>query len=378
MPYLCPIDIKNLLIQLVKRNRIMEKHIPPQILRIKRKRGQDPLQALILEDNKSVKRSKPSSPASSTVLDKNSNKNFYFTLTRTDDSTSVNDESVIESILSEATPSAGTNDLASSEYPSKADPTNTRKRKFIIPKKQTEEDTYIPHELADMVSSLLTSNGNAASPRRKRRNRNDNNLEGAIDNEDNPEIQSNTEIEDEKSEYVYDVYQLSSTEPMTTANHPQSQIGYIRFFDEENELYQSDDENNKTDKLVSDDEDSNAESFYQNDYPSDEDAGAYSDTYTEEEIEIVQIHSNQIDNGSEGFEYINSHNMKADEGYEDLYEDFYDGNDDIDFLPDDQYNRDDEDEFERNHFFEGEEDDELAIHRDKIFGKLQKMINEKN
>ena len=33
----------------------------------------------------------------------------------------------------------------------------------------------------------------------------------------------------EESQYVYDVYQLSESEPLTTANHPLSQIGYIRF-----------------------------------------------------------------------------------------------------------------------------------------------------
>mmetsp|Transcript_9166 Transcript_9166/g.11453 ORF Transcript_9166/g.11453 Transcript_9166/m.11453 type:complete len:360 (-) Transcript_9166:642-1721(-) len=356
-------------------------HEPPQILRIKRKRGQDPLQALILEDNNAAKRSKPSSPASSTIIDKN--KNFYFTLTRTDESGAINEEAVIESILSEA-PSlggAGSSSLDKEIVNKVGNSSGNRKRKFIIPKKQTEEDTYIPNELADMVSSLLTSKDNVNSPQRKRRNRKGNSSGNLEESPALSEIQteSKTNVLDteEKSDYVYDVYQLSSTEPMTTANHPQSQIGYIRFFDEENDLYQSDEEHDKTNNMFSDDEDSNAESFYQNDYPSDEDAGAYSDTYTEEEIEIIQHQDGRDGQEIEGYEYISSE-AKQEESFEDLYDDFYDGDNDIDFLADDQYqNIDNDQEFERNHFFENEEEDELAIHRDIIFGKLQKMINER-
>ncbi|CUM53842.1 uncharacterized protein AC631_00236 [Debaryomyces fabryi] len=356
-------------------------HEPPQILRIKRKRGQDPLQALILEDNNAAKRSKPSSPASSTIIDKN--KNFYFTLTRTDEFGAINEEAVIESILSEA-PSVGEagSSILDKEAGKKVENSSGgRKRKFIIPKKQTEEDAYIPNELADMVSSLLTSKDNMNSSQRKRRNRKGISASNLEESPVIPDIETENKLNvvdiEEKSDYVYDVYQLSSTEPMTTANHPQSQIGYIRFFDEENDLYQSDEENEKTNNLFSDDEDSNAESFYQNDYPSDEDAGAYSDTYTEEEIEVIQLQDGQDGQEIEGYEYINSE-AKSEEGFEDLYDDFYDGDNNINFLADDQYqNIDNDQEFERNHFFENEEEDDLAIHRDIIFGKLKKMIDER-
>lgn len=358
-------------------------HKPPQILRIKRKRGQDPLQALILEDNNAAKRSKPSSPVSSTVLDKNNN--FYFTLTRTDESGAINEEAVIESILSEAPSTKRTaSSILDKDDERKVENSNVnRKRKFIIPKRQTEEDTYIPNELADMVSSLLTSRHNVNSPQRKRRNRSGNSASNLGDTPIVPETETEGQpvvvVTEEVSDYVYDVYQLSLTEPMTTANHPQSQIGYIRFFDEDNDLYQSDEEKNKTNNMFSDDEDSNAESFYQNDYPSDEDAGAYSDTYTEEDIEIIQLQDGQDSQDNEEYEYISS-GTKPDEGFEDLYDDFYDdGDNDINFLAEDQYhNVDNDQELERNHFFENEEEDDLAIHRDIIFGKLKKMIHERN
>lgn len=75
---------------------------------------------------------------------------------------------------------------------------------------------------------------------------------------------------------------------------------------------------------------------------------------------------------------------KAQDVFEELYEEYYgstshttdflaclnesdDGDQDMDY---------EEVEHPRQKFFPDEEDDELAMHRDKIFGKLQKMIDE--
>lgn len=286
-------------------------------------------------------------------------KNLYFALTRTDESTQIDDQA-IQSVLAEAAKS-----------PSKS------KRKFIIPQRQLEEDIYIPNELSDMVSSLLVSG--ADQPARKRRIRG--RRQSSVGEETKPvsllppkepELESSV-----YSDYVYDVYQLSSTEPLTDANHPQSQIGYIRFFeDEDTELNQSDDDNDASRKLYSDDEDSNAESFYQNDYPSDEDAGVYSETYSSDEDDLAPVIV-QDAAAKEGYDYL--HGNEPDEGNEndefgDIYDDFYDEDGaKMDFLADDKF---DTESFERQNFFAGEEDDELAIHRDRIFGKLQRIIDE--
>ena len=130
---------------------------PPKILRIKRKRHQDPLQALILEDRRSVKRSKPSSPVTSPRLSPTTttpvtttpleNHNYVFKLARTDESDKVNahDESIIQTILSESQTGIDENSLS--------EPT---KRNFVIPKHQTEEDIEIPNELSDMLDSFLS------------------------------------------------------------------------------------------------------------------------------------------------------------------------------------------------------------------------------
>ncbi|CAK7897572.1 RNA polymerase II nuclear localization protein Iwr1p [[Candida] anglica] len=384
---------------------------PPTVLRIKRKRDQDPLQALILED-RNTKKSKPSSLASSVAstpvkgvpgATSAVNESLLFTLTRTDESSAVvTDETVMQSILSESRRKG-------------------QGRKFVIPKRQLEEDTVIPNELTDMLDSLLVEDGASSaaaeggSSRPKKRRHHGSSSSRNIGSSSNipthvnPEPSINDQVQRDHeysadphsspstqlSEYVYDVYQLASPEAMTTANHPSSTIGYIRFFDdEENDLYQSDDDDNNKLQL-SDDEDSNAEDFYQNDYPEDEDAGAFSDTYTDEEAsnddddeadagaeddenaDIYLVQPNATDDLVEGFDYIESQDAVdgiANEELEDLYDQFYD---DDDYDDDDHVDFLEDDEFERNEFFPEDRDSELAIHRDRIFGKLQRMIDER-
>lgn len=327
---------------------------PPQILRIKRKRGQDPLQALILADRQPpAKRSKPSSPISSkpTTPKPEPPKNWYFQLSRTDNASQGTDQDILASVLSEA--------VASGDD-----------RQFIIPKKQTEEDAVIPHELADMVDSFLNVDTDA-SKRRKRRG-------GKLTSEAENDSGDHNAEEELANEYVFDVYKLSSTEPITNANFPHSQIGYIKFFDDdEYDLMQSDDDKKSDGAVFSDDEDSNAESFYQNDYPEDEDAGALSETFDDEdsneEIGPVILESAEA---AEGHAYFNGDFQKEGQ-YDDLYDEFFDENGDqnVNFLEDDYYQN--EETFERQKFFNDEEEDDLALHRDRIFGKLQRMIDER-
>ncbi|KAK6460954.1 hypothetical protein DFJ63DRAFT_212509 [Scheffersomyces coipomensis] len=374
----------------------MPTNIPPKILRIKRKRNQDPLQALILEDKRSSKRSKPSTPIQSpisTPIKSNSreNLNLIFTLTRTDTLGKDDwDETILQSVLSESI------NTKVSDTPTKDDELysvlkmnlrHDRKRKFVIPKNQTEEDTIIPNELSDMVNSMLTvSNTNDTTRKRRTRNHKVSFNESVqvrqqittTTTTEEPKQGDDKSNDDEASEYVYDVYQLNSAIPLTSANHPQSQIGYIRFFDDDdpNDLYQSDDDTTMPATAFSDDEDSNAEDFYQNDYPTDEDAGAFSETnsFTEnpddddegEEYENEQIGKSYIDNRLDDSELDGFENAGS-------------------YLPDDNYyvdedNDDNDDEmnsnFKRNTFFASDEHDPMAIHRDKVFGKLEKMIQD--
>lgn len=307
---------------------------PPQELRIKRKRDQDPLQALILEDRQSVKRSKPSSPVSSGAITPDlENPAFYFKLARTDASNLVNDPQILSSILAET---------------SKA--TEEDSRNFVIPKK-TEEDDIIPNELSDMVNDFVI-HSDTSSHRKKR--------------------QAKAPPVVEEDEYVYDVYQLA---PITDQNHPKTQIGYIKFFEEEDEEFNGSEPS--VDKLVySDHEDSNAEDYYQNDYPEDEDADIEGDIHNEYGDTALELEPDQI---NDLYDYVQLRDVNL--------LDNYNSGDDLDYvISEDEDEDDDEDddfddydeEFPRQKFFDNESDDEMAMHRDKIFGKLQKMIDEES
>lgn len=360
---------------------------PPTVLRIKRKRFQDPLQALVLEDRRAAKRLKPSTPISSAVnspvatptkVQSSENLNYIFKLARTDTlENTANDATILQSVLLEA----GFRDESQLELESALNNSNSnRKRKFIIPMRQTEEDVTIPNELSDMLSSFLSvgkENAIASPVARKKRTRGIVDVSNEIhESSETPEIPAVNEAsaEEEQSEYVYDVYQLTSTEPLTTANHPQSQIGYIRFFDDDDDFYESDQDETNKPTVFSDDEDSNAEDFYQNDYPSDEDAGAYSETNS---FEVEDDDEDQEDEygiiAEDGVKSNHDNDLElADDEIEDYGE--------IAYLEEDKYYVDtttlEDEDFKRNRFFEDDEDNELAIHRDRIFGRLEKMINE--
>lgn len=139
-----------------------------------------------------------------------------------------------------------------------------------------------------------------------------------------------------------------------------------------------------SEKHVSDDEDSNAEDFYKNDYPEDEDD--HTTDIDSSDAELEQLTESLHKEAS-----VKS--PKLQEGFDELYDEFYDdinGDSNADFLAslnqDDEgeeddamdYESDESEQYKRQNFFPDEEDDELAKHRDKIFSKLQKMINEHN
>lgn len=341
---------------------------PPTILRIKRKRGQDPLQALVLEDSQLVKRSKPSSPISSgvaTPIDEDARSNFYFKLTRTD-ALAPDDILVLNSILNEAS--------------GNTTPDKKGKRNFVIPKPQTQEDVEIPNELSDMVNNFVISDEKKGVQRKRRHHSQPAETSNEVTNEsttftneinkeqkNEPEKEldlnvADTEKDREDDEYVYDVYQLSPT-AITTKNHPKSQIGYIKFFNDEDE-FGSDDSYDRP--IYSDNEDSNAEDYYQNDYPEDEDAEIDDDIHNDyKETELENDDINDL------FDYVQQNNVSLVDN-SDVDEDYiYEDEDDDD---DDDYESDEE--FERQQFFDDESEDELAMHRDRIFSRLQKMVDE--
>ncbi|KAI5960748.1 uncharacterized protein KGF55_004318 [Candida pseudojiufengensis] len=423
--------------------------LPPKVLRIKRKRGQDPLQALILEDTRSVKRSKPSTPISSpgrpstpinyltkandsatTPTSKREpsnqalqrqkqieNSNYLFKLSTTeDDLKNYNDnETILSSILSEATSPSKSSELKQNDQLStQNDSTNKKtpfKRRFVIqqPQKRSIPEDYgkeigLSNEVSSMINDYVT-NENDSNVRRKKRGgktiaqpvQTIDSSESKLSTNSSSSIPANEDqqVQDEEDDtYVYDVYHLIDSEPLTTANHPKTEIGYIRFFDdlEENNpdsilMNNIDEENDdinsnlKKTNLLTDDEDSNAESFYQNDYPSDEDLEGLEEL-NEFEDGFNKLKIGDDDDGEDrdyddddyqGYEPQDGIGFKGDE-----YFDYGDVEKYMNLQDEEDEEGDDEDDepLKRNTFFKSDVDDPLAIHRDKIFGKLEKMINE--
>lgn len=231
----------------------------PRVLRTKRKRGDDPLEALIIEDSNSSKRPK--------LENKDIPVEFYYKLSRTDEMTEERDASIVKSILSEIEQELENNDGD--------DSLSTRKRKFFLSKKKkTLEDLTIPYELTDMLTKYLSVNS-AADTRY-----NIGTSRGKVDKGGSRKVDATSES-DVTSDYVFDVYYLSKENNDTIYPHDYSRIGYVSYFDEEETFNISENEKDSNGNLFSDDEDSNAESFYQNDYPSDEDAE--NDGFSDEE-----------------------------------------------------------------------------------------------
>lgn len=220
----------------------------PQILRIKRKRGQDPLQALVLEGDYLAKRSKANSPAPTTLTTDESQSNLYFELLDSENPSNSNYSHDSGLMLSEAA-------------------ILLEKRQFLIPKLETPEELELSSQLNQMLDDFLSIEEDIPEKIKKRR------IPKLISTVDKPSLTATND----KDEFVYDVYKLLESEPLTNLNFPQSQIGYIRFLEDEDEPLLNVEEARDLER--SDDEDSNAESFYQNDYPEDEDGGDFIDHF---------------------------------------------------------------------------------------------------
>ncbi|GME89933.1 unnamed protein product [Ambrosiozyma monospora] len=208
-------------------------------------------------------------------------------------------------------------------------------------------------------------------------------------------IAEDSENENE-DDYVYDVYYRDKA---IDAQWEKDKIGYIRF-DEGDKSLLDDEAEDSEGMLNTDDEDSNDENFYRNEYPEDEDAG-YDDpdalSLSEEEPSDDQddefdiIHDrnrfNQQDViATEGLHDVNLYD-RLSSGLHNQHESAavsgngidldFDGDDELDADDQDENDDDDDEEFQRNQFFETDATDPLAIHRDRIFGKLEKMIKKK-
>jgi hypothetical protein len=422
---------------------------PPQILRVKRKRTDDPLQALVMETSRrKIKRPR-----------------YVFRLKRTEendiqDSTTVltasdnrqNDKPVFNIPASAARKSISYGDgnfaakfvqsSSTSETTTNTSTTaTTTTSSAVVPDQAQVADSAAevqPMELnpslLEMLNDYLKNNdetaavNNSVKPPKRRQssvsqngdvdreflNKNHLNLGAAAMMASESAIE---EEDEDDTEYVYDVYYRDKA---VSEQWDTEHIGYIKFDDDDvNKLDGEDDD----DMLMNtDDEDSNDENFYRNDYPEDEDAG-YEDEDMESELESIGIGEPSDDQDDE-FEILNDKrrftrsDFLRSEGLKGLTEEdyralashidekpsFWKGEGDVadaiadqedqleddideDDMDDTEYREDDESMNEvtsmtgsdvglqRNIFFKSDRDDPMAIHRDRIFGKLQHMID---
>ncbi|ODV86759.1 hypothetical protein CANARDRAFT_6329 [[Candida] arabinofermentans NRRL YB-2248] len=318
------------------------------VLRIKRRRTEDPLQALLFDNHDNERKSKRTKLGASAKSSR-----VVFKLARTDERSQA---SVID-LSSVLERSGETNNV------------------FNLPKTEVTSNEVNP-ELLDMLNEYLkvsalgtdSSNNNPKPPKRR---------ESITSNSNNPLESSN-----EDNEYVYDVYLRDNSSPITD-EAVSSNIGYLQLLPSEARLLldsaTSSTASSPGASKYTDDEDSNDENFYRNDYPEDEDGG-----YNPAELSGFADDSDGFqepsDDQNDEFDIVHDRrrfNMKDVLYNEGVSEEDMNGVDfqDLDMEGDDE--RDEDAEFARNQFFASDVDDPLAIHRDKIFGKLEKMVRER-
>ncbi|XBW35122.1 hypothetical protein QEN19_000685 [Hanseniaspora menglaensis] len=216
-------------------------------------------------------------------------------------------------------------------------------------------------------------------------------------------IVNNTADLDER--YVYDIYIKEEITEENKLAFDKSSIGYLKIVEDGSLVYDecSDAEHQ------SDDEDSNEEDYYKNDYPEDEDDDRsiiFGDSYDEDDetyygrrrgsgefekgefdfdnfVSYDEISRNKYMNDNDAYgntmnkfdnklqsgNFLDSLNISEDESDDDPSY-YYSDNE----AESDHEELQGEFNFPRNHFFTTDQDDPMAIYRDKIMNSLEKRI----
>lgn len=394
---------------------------PPQILRVKRKRTEDPLQALVMETSRRqikrpryvfrLKRTEEKDIDDSTAVlmassNTQNNKPLFSIPSKKNDFE--NDENINNNNNININNDVSLKNSENNRKMSQSNNTNSNTD-------TNEGPIELNPELLEMLNDYLKDNDETAinshvKPPKRRQSSlsqetaNGNNIpkfnkEDVYKQYNNNAIDEKEEGEDvDDDEYVYDVYYRDKA---VNDQWETEHIGYIKFDDKDIDKL---DENDDDLLMNTDDEDSNDENFYRNDYPEDEDGGYEDDESDLESMGLDEPSDDQDDefmilNDKRRFsrsDVLQSEGLKriSSEDYERLSEQIDekptlwgrtdDGMDDEDNTGDidmDDTNNDDTDgetNFQRHSFFKTDIDDPNAIHRDMIFGKLQRMIEEKN
>ncbi|SCU81895.1 LADA_0C01706g1_1 [Lachancea dasiensis] len=326
----------------------MGKTHAPEVIRVKRKREEDSVRALVLQEDGSSKRAK-----------------FVFKLARTIESGSYAKSQELKTPL-----------LKLSE--------DGDARHFILEqRKRKREQGDLPTEISEMLDeylSLKTPAQNGGSAKLKRPSRR----------------KSETPIASEilpSGSYVYDIYyrELAAEDEFV---YDPSTVGYIKIIEDHGDMIPEEEEADQA-AALSDDEDSNDEAYYRNDYPEDEDDDrpVLFGSDDENGVEVrtdAWSDENSLSDAAEAESIRRDIAALQDSETDALFEkyaqetdilqaagnNFYDV-DDVDIEDSEDSGEDGTASFARHSFFPGDAEDPLALHRDEIFGRLEQMLEKR-
>lgn len=360
----------------------------PEFIRVKRRRNADSMNAILLDEegynNKNIKKPRRNI--------------FVFKLTNTIDTVSYHPSEGSHTPLLKLE-NKDENKFILEHHKKRKRSLGSDSNATLPAKKKEQIDTSheeeLPPEISQMVNKYLSLNENDNNEQ-KRRKPSKKHYRG-----DAAKIATLPSMD-----YVYDIYKLEKiNEDDEMISNKLNNIGIVKIIQIDVDLVNDEIEHSDID-LRSDDEDSNEENFYKNDYPEDEDDdrsilfGEEGEEIAAQELEDEKLQyeldqsmisatdsnvaftnsteefsrlfrklegSNDILSSLQGANVIDMDGIRAMEAAED---------DDADI---DEWDEDamDDEEFTRNEFFKTDVDDPMAIHRDKIFAKLQKMIDRK-
>ncbi|KAI8397088.1 Transcription factor Iwr1 [Nakaseomyces glabratus] len=261
-------------------------------------------------------------------------------------------------------------------------------------KSRLENQEELPPEITEMVNKYLTLNKDSENSRKKRKPSRKH-FRGAA-----AEVKSLP-----SQDYVYDVYHLEQVPEDEYNKYEGSKVGFIKIIDVYGDLL-PDELTDSDEQFLSDEEDSNDENYYRNDYPEDEDDdrsilfGSEGEEMAELETEFLANHDvdeferPEMTDSADVIQPREDYDPKIatyddvfsklqgssnilrsinDANFIDLDRDFEEEEgSDGEFMYNEE--QEDKDEFPRNEFFPTDKDDPVAIHRDRIFHRLQKMI----
>ena len=348
----------------------------PEFIRVKRRRDEDSVQALIFDENQKRKKAR-----------------YVFKLTRTvNQDVYANKESTTTPLL-KLSEEADNKHFVLEQHNRHGDSNNIEDINSRNIESCEDSSESLPDEIAQMVNDYLKiQKDSGEKPSR-------------------PKKPSKKHFSSEVAvlpslDYVYDIYHLETIPEDEFDKYSTNDIGFIKIVNKDLDLIpESDGDSNFQ---LSDDEDSNDENYYQNDYPEDEDDDRSilfgSEVEDEESIDNLQWsklpeepHTSDETNNENFTSYSELFNRL--EGSSNILNSLKNANvidlDTATYNDYDAYENDDEEmnhtenyqetwddhyedeEYERNEFFPTDKDDPLAQYRDKIFGRLQKMINER-